>query len=140
MRCLVTGAYGFIGSAVVAALRRDGVSVVGAGRDLELARRIHPDIEWIACDFNTDVAVAQWLPRLRGIDAVVNCVGILQGSLRDDADRIHADATIALFQACAAAGVKRLRACIRRERRGRTSKALMRGRKPRPMPRSRRSI
>jgi uncharacterized protein YbjT (DUF2867 family) len=35
-------------------------------------------------------------------------VGILQGSLRDDADRIHADATIALFQACAAAGVKRL--------------------------------
>ena len=108
MRCLVTGAYGFIGSAVVAALRRDGVSVVGAGRDLDLARRIHPDIEWIACDFNTDVTVAHWLPRLKNIDAVVNCVGILQGSLRDDADRIHADATIALFQACAAAGVKRL--------------------------------
>jgi uncharacterized protein YbjT (DUF2867 family) len=108
MRCLVTGAYGFIGGAVVAALRRHGVSVVGAGRDLALARRIHPDIEWIACDFNTDVAVAQWLPRLKGIDAVVNCVGILQGSLRDDADRIHADATIALFQACAEAGVKRL--------------------------------
>ena len=52
MRCLVTGAYGFIGSAVVAALRREGVAVVGAGRDLELARRIHPDIEWIECDFN----------------------------------------------------------------------------------------
>ena len=75
---------------------------------MTLAHRIHPDIEWIACDFNTDVAVAQWLPRLKGIDAVVNCVGILQASLRDDADRIHADATIALFQACAAAGVKRL--------------------------------
>ena len=108
MRCLVTGAYGFIGSGVVAALRRHGVSVVGAGRDLDLAHRIHPEIEWIACDFNTDVAVAQWLPRLRGIDAVVNCVGILQDSLRDDADRIHPAATIALFQACAAAGVKRL--------------------------------
>ena len=108
MRCLVTGAYGFIGSAVVAALRREGVTVVGAGRDLELARRIHPDIEWIECDFNNDVEVAHWLPRLKHIDAVVNCVGILQGSLRDDASRIHADATIALFQACAAAGVKRL--------------------------------
>ena len=48
MRCLVTGAYGFIGSAVVAALRREGVDVVGAGRDLELARLIHPDIEWTA--------------------------------------------------------------------------------------------
>ena len=108
MRCLVTGAYGFIGSAVVAALRREGVTVVGAGRDLELARRIHPDIEWIECDFNNDVEVAHWLPRLKHIDAVVNCVGILQGSLRDDASRIHADATIALFQACAAAGIKRL--------------------------------
>ena len=40
--------------------------------------------------------------------AVVNCVGILQGSLRDDASRIHVDSTIALFQACAGAGIKRL--------------------------------
>jgi nucleoside-diphosphate-sugar epimerase len=139
MRCLVTGAYGFIGSGVVAALRRHGVSVVGAGRDLDLAHRIHPEIEWIACDFNTDVAVAQWLPRLRGIDAVVNCVGILQDSLRDDADRIHAAATIALFQACAAADVKRLVhvSAVSAEANVET---LMRGRKPRPMPRSRRSI
>ncbi|MGH6749564.1 MAG: NAD-dependent epimerase/dehydratase family protein, partial [Methyloceanibacter sp.] len=29
MRCLVTGAYGFIGSEVVAALRREGATVVG---------------------------------------------------------------------------------------------------------------
>ena len=108
MRWLVTGAYGFIGSAVVAALRREGVTVVGAGRDIKLARRIHPDIEWIACDFNNDVEVTHWLPRLEHVDAVVNCVGILQGSLRDDVSRIHADATIALFQARADAGVKRL--------------------------------
>ena len=31
---------------------------------------------------------AHWTPRLAGIDAVVNCVGILQGSRRDDAERI----------------------------------------------------
>lgn len=108
MRCLVTGAYGFIGSALVAALKREGVTVVGAGRDLDLARRLMPDIAWIECDFNTDVEVAHWLPRLNDIDAVVNCVGILQGSWRDDADRIHGRATIALFQACAAASIKRL--------------------------------
>ncbi len=55
--------------------------------------------------------MSRWRIGCRGcsdIDAVVNCVGILQGSLRDDASRIHADATIALFQACAAAGIKRL--------------------------------
>lgn len=48
MKCLVTGAYGFIGRDVVAALQSEGVSVVGAGRDLALGRRILPDIEWIA--------------------------------------------------------------------------------------------
>src|SRR5665811_1990289 len=37
-----------------------------------------------------------------------NCVGVLQSSFRDDADKIHARSTIALFEACAAAGVKRL--------------------------------
>jgi uncharacterized protein YbjT (DUF2867 family) len=108
MRCLVTGAYGFIGSAVVGALKREGVVVVGAGRDLELGRRLIPGIEWIACDFNRDVELSQWLPRLKDIDAVVNCVGILQGNAIDDADRIHAAATVALFRACAAASIKRL--------------------------------
>jgi len=68
MRCLVTGGYGFIGSEVVAALKREGVTVVGCGRDLALARRVNPDIEWIACDFNTDVTHAHWAPRLAGID------------------------------------------------------------------------
>jgi uncharacterized protein YbjT (DUF2867 family) len=108
MRCLVTGAYGFIGSEVVAALLHEEVTVIGCGRDLELAPRINPAIEWIACDFNTDVMPAHWLPRVAGIDAVVNCVGILQGNLRDDAERIHADATIALFEAAAVSGVRRI--------------------------------
>lgn len=108
MRCLVTGAYGFIGSAVVGALKREGFIVVGAGRDLDLGRRLIPDIAWIVCDFNRDVEVSHWLPRLKDIDAVVNCVGILQGSVTDDAERIHAAATIALFQACAATSIKRL--------------------------------
>ncbi len=108
MRCLVTGGYGFIGSEVVAALRREGLTVIGCGRDLELTRRINPDIEWIACDFNIDVTQAHWAPRLAGIDVLVNCVGILQGSLRDRPERIHTQATIALFEAAVAAGVRRI--------------------------------
>ena len=108
MRCLVTGAYGFIGREVVAALMREGVTVVGAGRDLDFGRRIFPGIDWIACDFNRDTDVSRWRERLGGIDAVVNCVGILQGSVKDNAERIHGDATIALFEACAEAGVRRV--------------------------------
>ena len=37
MRCLVTGAYGFIGREVVAALQGEGFTVIGAGR-LDQAR------------------------------------------------------------------------------------------------------
>jgi uncharacterized protein YbjT (DUF2867 family) len=108
MRCLVTGAYGFIGREVVAALLRDGVTVVGAGRDTEFGQRIFPGIEWIACDFNRDTDASHWRERLGGIDAVVNCVGILQDTRTDDAARIHGAATIALFQACKDAGVRRV--------------------------------
>jgi nucleoside-diphosphate-sugar epimerase len=71
MRCLVTGAYGFIGAAVARALQREGFTVIGAGRDLDVARRIVPDIASIECDFNRDVEVADWLPRLEAIDIVV---------------------------------------------------------------------
>ena len=108
MRCLVTGAYGFIGREVVVALRRQGIVVVGAGRDVDFGRRIFPDIDWIACDFNRDDDVSGWRERLRGIDAVVNCVGVLQDTRKDDAARIHGDATIALFQACQEEGVGRI--------------------------------
>jgi uncharacterized protein YbjT (DUF2867 family) len=108
MRCLVTGAYGFIGREVVIALLREGVTVVGAGRDIDFGRRAFPGIDWIACEFNLDIDVPHWRERLRGIDAVVNCVGILQDSAKDKAERIHGDATIALFEACAEAGVGRV--------------------------------
>ncbi len=108
MRCLVTGAYGFIGSHIVRALQAEGWDVIGAGRDLELGKRLLPDIEWVHCDFNRALNKTDWLERLEGVGAVINCVGILQSTLRDDADRIHREGTIALFQACAEAGVGRL--------------------------------
>ena len=100
MRVLVTGAYGLIGSAILARLARDGHAVVGAGRDVAAASRRLSAAQWIAADFNKLTSPAAWLPLLSGIEAVVNCVGVLQGGLRDDAHRVHVDATTALFAAC----------------------------------------
>lgn len=108
MRILVTGAYGFIGSHLTAWLAASGHEVVGCGRDLALGRRMFPDLDWIACDFNRDISAASWAPRLNGIDAVVNCAGILQASRTDDIESIHHHAPAALFEACAAAGVRRV--------------------------------
>lgn len=108
MRILVTGAYGFIGSHIATVLKKAGHRVVGCGRDLKLGRRVLPEIDWVVCDFNKDTAASDWFPRLAGIDAVVNCAGVLQGSRRDDIDAIHHRAPAALFDACAAHGVKRV--------------------------------
>ncbi len=108
MRVLVTGAYGLIGSACLARLHRDGHELVGAGRSLDEAQRRFPYAQWIVADFARLTAVAAWRPLLRDIDAVVNCVGVLQDGLRDDTHRVHVDATCALFEACAQAGIRRV--------------------------------
>ena len=75
MRVLVTGAYGLIGSAILARLHREGHEVVGTGRAIEAARRRFPDARWIAADFNRLTTADAWRPLLDGIDAVVNCAG-----------------------------------------------------------------
>lgn len=107
MHILIAGATGFIGSHLAAALHRQGHSITAAGRGTEDARRRAPDFNWIACDFRHDTA-ADWQPRLAGIDAVINCVGVLQDGLGDDSRAAHVDGAAALFAACAEAGVRRV--------------------------------
>jgi uncharacterized protein YbjT (DUF2867 family) len=108
MRVLVTGAYGLIGSAILARLHREGHQVVGTGREIETARRRFPDARWIAADFDALTTADAWRPLLDGIDAVVNCAGALQTGARDDLRRVHAEAPLALFEACAESGPRRV--------------------------------
>ena len=97
MRVLLTGASGFIGSAVAQVLARRGHEVVrvgrGAGADLHADFAAAPSRDW-------------WRERLAGIDAVVNAVGILRETPQQTFDALHARAPAELFHACAAAGVQ----------------------------------
>ncbi|WP_417496135.1 NAD(P)H-binding protein [Maricaulis sp.] len=107
MNILIAGASGFIGSHLAAHLHSQGHRVIAAGRQINAARRLAPDLDWIACDFRHDNA-ADWRPRLAGVDAVINCVGVLQDGLGDHSRAAHVDGATALFAACAEAGVRRV--------------------------------
>lgn len=108
MRVLLTGANGFIGAHLTAALLAAGHQVVAAVRRPKAFARRFPDAETIAADLNHDTSPEAWLSRLAGVDAVVNCAGVLQGGRGQDIEAIHHRAPAALFDACRRAGVRRV--------------------------------
>src|SRR5688572_18759000 len=108
MRILLLGASGLIGSAVAARLKRDGHEIVAVGRGGGPPARRVPVDRWVTLDLRQATTPEAWLPHLAGIGAVVNCAGVLQDSSRDSPGRIHRDMPLALWRACAGAGVRRV--------------------------------
>jgi uncharacterized protein YbjT (DUF2867 family)/uncharacterized membrane protein YphA (DoxX/SURF4 family) len=107
MRVLVTGAYGFIGAHITAALIKRGHHVVCAVRSARIDSRF-PGVKAIACDMSRDTDADVWLERLDGIDAVVNCAGILRETANETFRAVHEQSPQALFQACMRRGVRRV--------------------------------
>jgi uncharacterized protein YbjT (DUF2867 family) len=95
MNILLTGASGFIGRNLAAAL-------VAAGHQVRSASRRN------GVDFAHMTSPADWLPHLEGVDAVINCVGIIGETVGQKFEALHTTAPIALFRACAAARVRRV--------------------------------
>jgi nucleoside-diphosphate-sugar epimerase len=103
MRVLVTGASGFIGARLVAVLRSRGHAVIEGLRHVPGNRA-----DMVEMDFAHDLEVSAWLPRLMGIDAVINAVGIFHEHGTQTFEALHARAPSALFNACVMAGVPRV--------------------------------
>jgi uncharacterized protein YbjT (DUF2867 family) len=102
MNVLVTGASGFIGGHLAAALRAAGHTVI------EVRRDAGGDATAVQADFTCDLSVRDWLPKLVGVDAVINAVGILREHGQQSFECIHKRAPQALFTSCVAAGIRRV--------------------------------
>src|SRR3954453_2888768 len=103
MRVLVLGAGGFIGARVVTCLRSRGHVVTCAGRDPDALLRKFPRSRAMQADLLLD-GVAAWSKRLTETDVVVNAAGVL----RDNLEQVDHRGAVALFDACAEAGISRV--------------------------------
>ncbi len=95
MNILLTGATGFLGRHIRAALLQAGHTVVPVARSL-------------GHDFAQLQAPKDWMPLLAGVDAVVNAVGIIGETPRQHFEVLHTRAPQALFAAAQAAGIARV--------------------------------
>ncbi len=95
MRILLTGATGFLGRHIHAALRQAGHTPVPVARSL-------------GHDFERLQTRADWEPLLVDVDAVVNAVGIIGQTSTQRFETLHTRAPLALFAAAHAAGIGRI--------------------------------
>lgn len=106
----VFGGSGFVGRHVVRALVKRGYRVRVAVRRPDLAFFLQPlgtvgQIHAVQANLRYPASVAA---AIKGADAVVNLVGILQEGGRQSFAGVHANGARAVAQACAALGVSRL--------------------------------
>src|SRR5690554_2289895 len=105
MRVLLLGATGLVGRRLAELMSQAGHRLVLGVRD---RARAPAGAEVVDVDFARDHACSDWLPRLAGIDAVVNAVGIVSQAPGRGFDAIHVRAPLALFEACGRARVGRV--------------------------------
>jgi len=101
MNILLCGATGFVG-------RHLELALANAGHKISRGVRHPRGPNDIAIDYKNDIDIATWLPRLAGIDAVVNAVGVLRDSPVQPMARLHDAVPRALFAAATQSGIRRI--------------------------------
>ncbi len=103
----VLGGSGFVGSAIVAKLEAAGYSVKVLTRRREAVRHLIllPNVTVVECDVMDYHALNS---ALRGMDAVINLIGILQQNRRTTFNTMHHQLPAQLAKICADLGIKRL--------------------------------
>src|SRR5690606_34847620 len=95
LRILVCGANGFIGRHVAEALAQRGHEVLRGVR--HPATSGAPDARTeVEIDFAQDGTAQDWLPRLQGVDVVINTVGIMREGPGVSFDALHVRGPLAL--------------------------------------------
>jgi nucleoside-diphosphate-sugar epimerase len=95
----LTGATGFIGSALVRRLRSSGWNVRALCRAAHPLNAHNPDrLEWVRGNLE-DLDSLRTL--VRGAEAVVHCAGAIRGATQADFDRTNAEGTARLVRAAA---------------------------------------
>jgi uncharacterized protein YbjT (DUF2867 family) len=108
VRVLVTGATGFIGSAVCARLTAAGHDVVAVTRRRDVCMGSLSGVQWVVLDMSHATTLEAWVSHLVGVDAAVNCAGVLQDGLGDSTAGVHVAGATALFAALERAGIRRV--------------------------------
>lgn len=95
MNILLTGASGFIGQHLLKALQAAGHQVKAVSRRNGF-------------NFNQMTTIDAWLPHLKEIDIVINCVGIIVETGNQTFTTLHYQTPVALFHACEEANVMKV--------------------------------
>ncbi|MCA6118111.1 SDR family oxidoreductase [Bradyrhizobium sp. WSM 1738] len=103
MQIAVIGGTGLIGSAIVARLASRGHSVISMSRSGSDSAATADRV-----DLSEATSPAYWLPHLAGVEAVVNCAGVLQDSPGVSASMVHHHGIANLFAACEQLQIRRV--------------------------------
>jgi len=108
VRILLTGATGFVGHHIGAALVASGHEVIGCSRRRNDAFHRYPELGWIKADLSADLTIDAWRPRLTGFDAVISAAAIVRERPGAAFGAVNAASPCALFAACAEVGPRRV--------------------------------